>query len=417
MANRAKRIAPLSKSLRMLLNQPGTLALTLALMIASVCLAGQTAGAQTLKTILSFNGQQDGAYSSSGLTHDASGNLYGTTQAGGVFNFNGGTVFQVNHQGRETVLHSFCAETNCADGSTPYGGVILDSSGNLYGATSGGGALGFGAVFKIDSTGTETVLYSFKGLSAGDGASPAYGNLVRDAAGNLYGVTLNGGVSCTYSTAGCGVVYKIDPSGNETILHTFTGGSDGGLPPADLIAGAGGLYGTTFRGGPAGCGVIFKIATTGNLTVLYDFNCGFGWGPNAGVVRDSSGNLFGTTAFGGSWSRGTVFKFVPSTGVETDLHDFQGGTADGCAPGPGNLTLDAAGNIYGTTPDCGASGYGIIFKLDPAGNETILYNFSGGSDGGIPQTTLLRDGAGHLWGTSYFTNGFSCCGSVFKLTP
>ncbi len=414
MVDQTKRNAPFPKLFWMLLHQGAALALT----FAAMCIASQTTRAQTLKTILSFNGQQDGAYSSSGLTHDASGNLYGTTQAGGVFNFNGGTVYRVDRIGRETVLHSFCDETNCTDGSTPYGGVILDSSGNLYGATSAGGAFGFGAVFKIDSTGKETVLYSFKGLPSGDGASPAYGNLVRDAAGTLYGVTLNGGLTCSYSTAGCGVVYKVDASGKETILHSFTGGSDGGLPPADLIAGAGGsLYGTTFRGGPAGCGVVFKIGTTGDFTVLYDFNCEFGWGPNAGLIRDSSGNLFGTTAFGGTWSRGTVFKLAPATRVETEIHEFQGGTSDGCAPGPGNLTLDAAGNIYGTTPSCGASGYGVIFKLDPAGNETVLYNFSGGADGGVPQTTLLRDGAGHLWGTSYFTDGFSCCGSVFKLTP
>jgi uncharacterized repeat protein (TIGR03803 family) len=409
MANK-NRNTPYPKALRMLL--------TSAVALGLVCFAGLAAQAQTLETILSFNGQQDGAYSSAGLTHDAGGNLYGTTQAGGIFNFNGGTVFRINRVGQEAVLHSFCAETNCADGSTPYGGVILDSAGNLYGATSAGGTLGFGAVFKIDSTGNETVLYSFQGLASGDGASPAYGNLVRDAAGNLYGVTLNGGLTCSYSTAGCGIVYKIDPAGNETVLHTFTGGIDGALPPADLIAGSGGnFFGTTFRGGPAGCGVVYKIGPTGTFTVPYDFNCEFGWGPNAGLVRDSSGNLFGTTAFGGTWSRGTVFKLSRATGAATDLHDFLGGTGDGCAPGPGNLTLDAAGNIYGTTPDCGASGYGIIFKLDPAGNETILYNFAANANGGIPQTTLLIDGAGNLWGTSYFINGFGCCGTVFKLTP
>jgi uncharacterized repeat protein (TIGR03803 family) len=388
------------------------------LAVASMGLAAQTTQAQTLKTILSFNGQSDGAYSSSGLVHDASGNFYGTTQAGGVFNFNGGTVFRIDHLGHETVLHSFCAEANCADGSTPYGGVILDSSGNLYGATSAGGAFGFGAVFKIDASGNESVLYSFQGLAAGDGASPAYGNLVRDAAGNLYGVTLNGGVTCTYTTAGCGVVYKIDPAGNETILHTFTGGNDGGLPPADVIADPRGtLYGTTFRGGPAGCGVVYKIGPTGVFSVPYDFNCEFGWGPNAGVIRDSSGNLYGTTAFGGTWSRGTVFKLATSTGVQTDLHDFLPGTVDGCVPGLGSLTLDSAGNLYGTTSDCGAKGYGVIFKVDPAGNETVLYNFTGGTDGGLPQTTLLRDGAGHFWGTSYESNGFGCCGTVFRLTP
>jgi len=390
-------------------------ALALALLFAG--LAHRPAQAQTLKTILSFNGITDGAYSSSGLVSDANGNLYGTTQAGGVFNFaNGGTVFRVDRTGHETVLYSFCAETNCADGGVPLGGVILDSSGNLYGATSGGGAYGFGAVFKIDSTGKETVLYSFQGLAQGDGAYRAYGKLVRDAAGNLYGVTLNGGLTCSLSTTGCGVVYKIDPAGKETIWHRFTGDSDGGLPPADLIAGGGGFYGTTFQGGSNTCGGVYKISATGSFAVVYNFDCFNTDGPNAGLVRGAGGSLYGTTAFGGTFSRGTVFKLNPGTGVATVLHSFQGGTADGCAPSQGNLTLDAAGNIYGTTPDCGANSYGIAFKLDSSGNETVLYNF-GGAAGGLPQTTLLLDHDGHLYGTTYENANFSCCGTVFKLTP
>ena len=155
MAHRTKRHRLSSRLFSILLHR--TTALALAALV-SMCMS-PTAQAQTLQTVLTFNGHSDGAYSSSGLVHDAHGNFYGTTQAGGVFNFNGGTVFRIDHLGHETVLHSFCAEANCADGSKPYGGVILDSSGNLYGATSAGGAFGFGAVFKIDSTGNETVLY------------------------------------------------------------------------------------------------------------------------------------------------------------------------------------------------------------------------------------------------------------------
>jgi len=375
------------------------------------------AQAQTLTTLLTFNGQTDGAYSSSGLVAGKGGNFYGTTQAGGIYNFNGGTVFRVNRAGHETVLHSFCARTNCADGSTPYGGVILDSSGNLYGATSGGGAHGFGAVFQLNSAGTESVLYSFKGLAAHDGDAPTYGNLVRDTAGNLYGATLNGGLSCTYSSLGCGIIYKVDAAGKETILHRFTGGSDGGIPPSDLTEGPGGkLYGTTFRGGSGGCGVVYEIGLTGDFKVLYRFSCSSGWGPNAGVAFDENGNLYGTTAFGGIEQRGTVFKLVLATGDEADLYEFEGGTVDGCAPGNGNVVLDAAGNIYGTTPSCGAGGEGIVFKVDPAGVETVLYSFSSDTGGGIPQTTLLRMD-GKFYGTTYFSGSLACCGTVFELTP
>jgi uncharacterized repeat protein (TIGR03803 family) len=392
---------------------------TVSAIAIAVALASQSGEAQTLKTILSFNGQSDGAYPSSGLTADAKGNGYGTTQAGGVFNFNGGTVYRLNRNGHETVLYSFCVQTNCVDGATPYGGVILDSSGNLFGTTSGGGAFGFGVVFKLDSSGNETVLYSFKGLAEGDGASPAYGNLVRDAAGNLYGATLNGGQACSYSMAGCGVIYRISPAGQEKIVHVFTGGSDGGLPPWNPMVSGGALYGTTFNGGSAGCGVVFKIAGNGQLTVPHNFGCSEGdaSGPNAGLIRDSAGTLYGTTAFGGIQSQGTVYQLVPSTGIETVLHMFTGGTSDGCVPGLANLTLDASGNLYGTTPSCGASGTGVIFEPDAARNETVLYNFMDGTDGGVPQSTLLRDAAGNLYGTTYFVNGFSCCGTVFKFTP
>lgn len=389
------------------------------LAISTLVLGSQFIAAQTFTTLFSFKGQTDGAYSSSGLVADGKGNLYGTTQAGGLFNFGyGGTVFSINRKGQETVLHSFCSETNCADGSIPLGGVTLDSSGNLYGATLMGGANNFGIVFKIDNAGNESVLYSFQGLDTQDGNGPATGNLVRDAGGNLYGATLNGGLVCSFSASGCGIVYKIDPEGRETILHRFTGGVDGGLPPSDLTPGPGRtLYGTTFRGGRFGCGTIFKITAKGGFHVLYHFSCSIGGeGPNAGVVSDASGMLYGTTAFGGTWSRGTVFKYSPTTGIATFLYNFQGGTIDGCAPGNGNVTVDAGSNIYGTTPDCGAHGDGILFKVDPSGNETILHNFDG-SDGEIPQTTLLLDKSGNLFGTTYFSDNFSCCGTVFELTP
>lgn len=388
------------------------------LLVLAIVVFPQSARGQTLKTILTFNGATDGAYSSSGLVPDHKGNLYGTTQAGGIFNFNGGTVFSVDLGGAETVLHSFCAESNCGDGSTPYGGVILDTLGNLYGATSGGGRYDDGVVFSLSPAGEETVLYSFKGLAAGDGTAPAYGSLVRDGEGTLYGATLNGGEACTYTSAGCGVVYKIDTTGKETILHRFSGGDDGGLPPANPIYAGGTLYGTTFRGGTNGCGTVYSIGTKGFLKIVYNFSCSVGgWGPNAGLTWDSNDTLYGTTSFGGFRSEGTIFKLVPSTGIATFLYDFQGGTIDGCVPGLGSLTLDPAGNIYGITSFCGANGFGIIFELDSTGTETVLYNFPGGAYGGTPQSTLLRTVTGDFFGTTYFSGDLSCCGTVFEFTP
>jgi uncharacterized repeat protein (TIGR03803 family) len=385
--------------------------------VALIALVGIPATqAQTYQTIFSFDGN-DGAYSSAGFVHDAEGNLYSTTQAGGLYNFGlGGTVYKLDQQLRQTVLYSFCAATNCTDGGVPLGGVTLDSAGNLYGATSSGGAYGYGAVFELNAAGVESVLYSFQGLASADGASPGYGNVVVDSAGNLYGTTLNGGLSCSQSTTGCGIIYKIDAAGKESILHSFTGGIDGGVPAANLIGnGTGVYYGTTQWGGTFNCGEIFKLGDGGNFKVLYSFDCDNDvWFPSAAPILGPDGVLYGTGAFGGGSSRGGVFKFDLSTGTETVLYSFLGGADDGCVPGTSSLILDSQGNLYGSTSDCGATGYGVIFQIDPSGQETILYNFE---NDGVPQGTMLRNTLGDLLGTTYFDPNFGCCGTVFRLTP
>lgn len=390
------------------------LAKTCFLMVICVNAVTGAAAAQTLTVLHTFTDTPDGAYSSAGLTPDGRGNLYGTTQAGGANRFDGGTVFKIDRRGKETVLYSFCADENCTDGTQPLGGVIFDLAGNVYGTTSLGGAFGFGTVFKLDPSGKETVLYSFKGLNVGDGAAPGYGNLLRDQAGNLYGVTLNGGLNCTYSSLGCGTIFKVDPSGKETVIHRFSGGLDGALPPSNLTADSQGrLYGTTLWGGSENCGTVFAFSRT-KRRVLHNFSCAGEFFPNAGLARDSQGSLYGTTAFGGDFSFGTVFKLTPD-GHESVLYSFKGGAGDGCVPSLNNLILDKDDNLYGITADCGANQAGVVFKLDRAGNETILYNFTGQADGGNPQTTLVRDARGNLYGTTYF--GAACCGTVFKLTP
>jgi uncharacterized repeat protein (TIGR03803 family) len=210
-----------------------------------------------------FSGS-DGAYPRAPLVRDAKGNLYGTASTGGigsscVGDMGCGLVFEVDPSGKETVLYKF---TGAADGGQPEAGLLRDATGNLYGTTAGGGTGNAGTVFKLDKAGKETVLHRFK-RGGSDGIVP-FAGLVRDSAGNLYGTTAYGG-SGTACQLGCGIVFKLDKTRHETVLHTFTGGTDGALPEADLIQdAAGNLYGTTYDGGGngcggAGCGTVFKI--------------------------------------------------------------------------------------------------------------------------------------------------------------
>src|SRR5260370_855628 len=191
--------------------------------------------------------------------------------------------------GHETVLYMF---SGAFGGGSPYAGVIRDSAGNLYGTAFQNGAADKGVVYKLDTTGHEIVLYSFTG--GADGGYP-YAGVTRDSAGNLYGTTLGGGM------ANKGVVYKLDTTGHETVLHSFSAGADGPCPYAGVTrAPAGNLYGTAFHSGPADKGVVYKLDTTGHETVLHSFTGGADGGrPYAGVIRDSAGNLYGTAAFGG----------------------------------------------------------------------------------------------------------------------
>jgi len=375
-------------------------ALALGTMCVLAALGTPPAQAQTYTVLHSFTGA-DGE-SPLGLIRDPRGDLYGVTQLGGVSGQ--GVVFKLDTTG-ETVLYSF---TGGADGAYPTIGLVQDAAGNLYGTTAGG-ASPFGEVFKLDTTGTETVLHSFTGV--GDGGEP--NGLLSDAAGNLYGSTYIGGPSHH------GLAFTLDTTGTETVLHNF-GGLRGGNPASALIRDAdGNFYGTTWRGGSAGYGVVFKLDSTGAETVLYNFTGGADGGkPYAPLIRDASGNLYGTTSGGGINPQicrlgcGVVFK-LDTTGTETVLHSFTGG-ADGTNPSTG-LIRDSAGNLYGTTPTGGESGWGIAFEVDTAGTETVLYSFTGGNDGGKPEAGLIRDLAGNLYGTAiYSESGF---GVVFRIAP
>ncbi len=334
----------------------------------------------TVNLLHQFKGG-DGGNPVAGVVFDAAGNLYGTTVSGGAQN--GGTVFKLarNADGTwtDTVLYNF---TNGADGSGPACTLVLDAAGSLYGTTLGGGAHGKGTVFKLvpnrDGNWTESVLYSFTGP---DGANPDAG-LTFDAAGNLYGTTYYGGGSAA-CTNGCGVVFKLAPNPDgtwtESVLHSFTGGADGAVPPASLIFdAAGNLYGTTFHGGCTactnGCGVVFELAPESDGTwtesVLHSFTGGAdGSYPEAGLVFDAAGSLYGTAANGGSKSTvctntgcGVVFKVTPTSSgwSETVLRTFLGLAKLPTAP----VIFDPAGNLYGTTTE-GSANYGVVFEITP----------------------------------------------------
>jgi uncharacterized repeat protein (TIGR03803 family) len=392
-----------------------TLASVTALLPAAV--TTPLAQAQAFTVLYSFAGPPDGQGPTAALVRDTKGNLYGTTFFGGTgacaFGIGCGTAFKLKTNGSETVLYNF---TGGSDGAAPFAGLIRDNRGTLYGTATQGGYLncskpmGCGTVFKVDATGQESVLHSF--TVGADGEFP-YAPLLRDAAGNLYGTTVNGGSSSNYGT-----VFKVDSTGKETVLHRFKGKADGAFPFGNLISdSAGNLYGTTSLFGKSSGGTVFRLKGTSRLTALHSFKGAQGESPLGGVVRDAAGNFYGTTADGGASGAGTVFK-LDTSGKETVLYTFTGG-ADGANPNAG-VVLDAGGNLYGTTlagggSGCGGIGCGTVFKVDKHGRETVLYSLTGGTDGGSPYAGLIRDAAGHLYGTA-FGGGATGNGVVFRVT-
>jgi uncharacterized repeat protein (TIGR03803 family) len=367
--------------------------------------------------------QSPGALPYAGVILDASGNLYGTTTAGGTLGW--GVVYELNSSGAEKVLYNFTGGSN---GGAPYGVVIRDSAGDIYGTTAYGrnktcavyGA-GCGVVYKLSPSGKETVRYTFTG--GADGGVPLSG-LVRDSTGYFYGTTLGGGdpacyVPTDYTSQGCGVVYKMSPQGIQTVLHIFTGGSDGAAPYGGVIRdSSGNLYGTTYGGGTYGFGVIYRIDPSGSETILYNFGALVGdpVNPESGVIRDAAGNLYGTTFSGGAYGNGTVYKLT-TTGVLKLLHSFQG-MPDGQFPVAG-LIRDPSGNFYGTTENGGTGNFGCIYKVTPSGQESVLHSLTV-TDGAYPYAGLTRDSSGNLYGTTWNDGNQNCgyfggCGTVFKL--
>ncbi len=369
--------------------------------------------AGTYSLLYSFHCGPDGANPQAGLVRDSSGNLYGTTNSGGQYDY--GTVFEMTPDGIEIQLHSF--EGPPAGGANAfYGGLTLDTAGNVYGTAEYGGSYYYGTVFKVTPTHQFSVLYSFTGGS--DGGYP-YGGMARDSDGNLYGTAIDGGAY------GYGVVFKLTIRGTENVLHSFEYSSTDGAYPASNITldPSGNLYGTTEEGGASGLGTVFEVTASGTESELHSFKGGLtdGSGPyGGGLLRDPSGSLYGVTEGGGK-GYGVVFKLTPE-GTEGVLHEFNG-TTDGQVPIDG-LAMDAAGNLYGTTQTggtgtgCGGSRCGVLFELTTTGKEIVLHDFNGSSsrDGSFPYGGVVRDSSGNLYGT-LSTGGAYGCGAVFKYTP
>jgi uncharacterized repeat protein (TIGR03803 family) len=386
---------------------------------------GAWAGSE--KVLYSFAGGTDGAnpYDAGVLVRDRAGNFYGTTYQGG--SCGAGTVFELSSSGKETVLHNFCLGS---DGGYPFGGVIVDGSGEVYGTTEGGGPAMNGTVFKLkrgsNGVWTETMLHMFSGT---DGKGPFTG-LVMDEAGNLYGTASEGGTEVAFG----GVVFEIAGSGAYKVLYDFCSlshCSDGFLPMGGLtLDRQGNLYGTTSEGGAHGQGTVFELSKSGKTwteTVLHHFAGGHSDGAfplygsltlgtrKVGSKRQSV--VFGVTTGGGADDQGTAFEMMnSSTGWTFSLlHSFDkrgGGTS------PYGTLVNVKGKLFGTAAFGGRSCCGTLFELtqkDKAWIETVLYNFTGGADGGYPLSGVVADFNGSLYGVANI-GGTGTYGAVYRVT-
>jgi uncharacterized repeat protein (TIGR03803 family) len=397
---------------------------------------GQVLLAQTFTVLHNFTLGEDGGVPVAGLARDAAGNLYGTATQGGSGGV--GTVFRLTTRNSQWVFTSMYGFKGGLDGSDPYAPVVIGPNGSLYGTTVTGGEQdcngsrgGCGTVFNLrpaaHATGNvmggynENVLHAFPGGT--DPANP-FSDVIFDPSGNMYGTTYIGG------TDNAGTVYQLTPSDTgwtQTILYSFQNGAGSnacGPYSGVVLDPAGNLYGTTSDCGH-GYGAVYMLTPSGEgwtETPLYEFTGGSdGASPFGGLVRDGSGNLYGTTAGGGSNGYGgTVFRLTQSGGNWVLNTIFSFPSCKLCGEGPwAALTMDQAGNLYGTTYENGAYGYGNVFKLSPAQGGwvyTSLHDFTGSRDGGYPYSTVIFDGDGNLYGTAS-TYGSDGWGLVWQITP
>ena len=392
----------------------------------------QSVQAQTYQVIHNFTNGTGGYFPSASVTFDRAGNLYGTTALGGTGSYNG-AVFQLKPRNGNWIfdpIYSFAGYPDGFDSSAP---VTIGPNGTLYGSAFGGGAHNEGAIFNVTvpptpcittlCTWRESLPFSFNYT---DGAAPQSA-VTFDGQGNIYGAAPAGGVAGCME--GCGVVFKLTPGngGYTETYYSFTGGSDGGNPLGAILLGSNGkLYGTTLYGGAHGSGTVFELTPSGSgwtETTIHDFQASTeGDSAYAGLVSDQAGNLYGATCYGGPNGTGSVFKLTPSNGgwTFTLLYTFPG---QGNGGPYSNLVL-ANGNLYGTTLSDGTHAYGSVFELSPSNGSwtyTALYNFTGGSDGGVPYGGVAFDANGNLFGTTSRGGRYNdCspgCGVVWEITP
>jgi uncharacterized repeat protein (TIGR03803 family) len=362
-------------------------------------------------------GSTDGV-SPMGRLIEANGNLYGTTEAGTTVQNPGcvggcGIVYDVNiASGQETVLYNFLK----GGGTNPQAGLTL-VNGSWWGTTVyGGGSAAAGAVFNLNGSGGQGLEYNFAGMP--DGSEP-YAELLYDGNGTLYGTTTSGG------THNYGTVFKISTSGQETVLYSFgTNAQDAAFPYGGLVFdNKGDLYGTTIEGGAHSGGAIFKITPRGKESVIYSFACGTdACSPYDTLAYDGKSHFYGVSYSGGTNDYGTLFK-VSRSGKESVIYRFQGGS-DGANP-YGSVAYDGHGHVYGTTRNGGGQGFqnnaGTIFEVTVgSGKETVLHYFTGDPqnqdyDGESPVGGMLYDGQGHIFGTTV-AGGIAGNGTVFEVT-
>ncbi|MEO7724227.1 MAG: choice-of-anchor tandem repeat GloVer-containing protein [Chthoniobacterales bacterium] len=324
----------------------------------------------------------------------------------------------------ETVIYSFAGDD---DGEYTDTDLVVDAAGNLYGTSVLGGEFGGGTVWQLSPVGdgwVHTVLYSFTG--GADGGEP-YKGVTLDKAGNLYGTAVTGGSGTC--EGGCGVTYQLTKSGDnwtQTVIHAFTGKNDGSGPGSRVtVDKRGHVYGMTPTGGAFGLGTIYVLRPKANggwaLRVIHTFTGGDdGSSGSAGKMLLRGGKIYGAATTGGANGAGTVFALTPTATGEWDfktLYAFQG-APDGVFP-YGALLFDGAGNIYGTTYYGGTDGLGAVYRLSPNDSgeweETVLYSFQPGNDGNSSISNLVADAAGNLYGTT--SEGGLGSGTIFKLAP
>ena len=364
--------------------------------------SGTLASGQIFKTLHTFASYPDAANPHGSGVFDSNGNMFGTSEGGGA---NGvGAIWEISKAGVYSVVYSFVGPN---DGEEPYGSVTFDALGNMYGTATYGGSFYWGTVWKMTPTGVLTVLYNFS--NGTDGANP-YGDVAIDASGNIYGTAANAG-------SGNGTVWEITASGSFKVLHTFNGLTDGSSPNnGPTLDASGNLYGTTYVGAAMGSGygygTIWEINSGGQFKVLHAFTGGADGGtPEWCVTLDANGNIFGTAGGGGANNNGTVWE-INSSGTFSVVYTFTGGS-DGGFPFAG-VAFDAAGHMFGTAGRGGDFDKGTVWEMSNTGSFATLHSFNG-TDGFFPEGTLTLDANGDLFGVASYNGIEFGNGAIFEM--